>query len=211
MALQMKVIPVTPFRQNAAILWDDTNGEGVLTDVGGDTGRLWAEAEKCGVAPQAIWLTHGHLDHAGGVSHLCEQHPLPVFGPHQDDDFLLESLPQTTAQYHFPVSPAFTPSQWLHDQDTLKVGNHVFTVLHIPGHTPGHVVFYNAEYGLLIAGDVLFRESIGRTDFPRGNHAQLLEGIRTKLFTLPDETRVLPGHGAMTTIGYEKQHNPFLR
>lgn len=210
MALQMMVLPVTPFKQNAALLWDDVTAEAVLTDVGGEAeGLLGAAADK-NLNLQAIWLTHGHLDHAGGVVELRRHLPLPVLGPHQEDNYLLADLPQSTAQYRFPVSPAFEPDRWLNDGDSLKVGSYTFEVMHIPGHTPGHVVFYNALNGLLIAGDVLFRRSIGRTDFPRGNHAQLLEGIRTKLFTLPDDTRVLPGHGPMTTIGEEKQHNPYL-
>ncbi|MDF7676950.1 MBL fold metallo-hydrolase [Neisseriaceae bacterium ESL0693] len=210
MALQMRVLPVTPFKQNTALLWDDVTAEAVLTDAGGEAERLLAAVADKGLNLQAIWLTHGHLDHAGGVVDLCQKRPVPVLGPHKEDAYLLADLPQITAQYHFPVSPAFKPDRWLADGDVLHVGSHAFKVMHVPGHTPGHIVFYNAEHKLLIAGDVLFRHSIGRTDFPRGNHAQLLEGIRTKLLTLPDNTRVLPGHGPMTTIGEEKQHNPYL-
>ncbi|NUE81578.1 MBL fold metallo-hydrolase [Snodgrassella alvi] len=211
MALQIQVIPVTPFQQNAALLWDDVSREAVLTDVGGEAERLLSAVSQHQLKLQAIWLTHGHLDHASGVADLTEQQSVPVLGPHQSDDYWLQALPEITANYGFPVSKPLTPTRWLEDGDELSVGEHKFIVYHIPGHTPGHVVFYNQENNLLIAGDVLFRESIGRTDFPGGNHADLIHGIQSKLLTLPDSTRVLPGHGPMTTIGHEKLHNPYLR
>lgn len=211
MALQIQVIPVTPFRQNAALLWDDVSREAVLTDVGGEAERLLSAVSQHQLKLQAIWLTHGHLDHASGVADLTEQQSVPVLGPHQSDDYWLQALPEITANYGFPVSKPLTPTRWLNDGDELSVGEHKFIVYHIPGHTPGHVVFYNQENNLLIAGDVLFRESIGRTDFPGGNHADLIHGIQSKLLTLPDSTRVLPGHGPMTTIGHEKLHNLYLR
>lgn len=211
MALQIQVIPVTPFQQNAALLWDDVSREAVLTDVGGESERLLSAVSQHQLKLQAIWLTHGHLDHASGVADLTEQQSVPVLGPHQSDDYWLQALPEITANYGFPVSKPLTPTRWLNDGDELSVGEHKFIVYHIPGHTPGHVVFYNQENNLLIAGDVLFRESIGRTDFPGGNHADLIHGIQSKLLTLPDSTRVLPGHGPMTTIGHEKLHNLYLR
>lgn len=211
MALQIQVIPVTPFQQNAALLWDDASREAVLTDVGGESERLLSAVSQHQLKLQAIWLTHGHLDHASGVADLTEQQSVPVLGPHQSDDYWLQALPEITANYGFPVSKPLTPTRWLEDGDELTVGEHKFIVYHIPGHTPGHVVFYNQANNLLIAGDVLFRESIGRTDFPGGNHADLIHGIQSKLLTLPDSTRVLPGHGPMTTIGHEKLHNPYLR
>ena len=211
MALQIQVIPVTPFQQNAALLWDDVSREAVLTDVGGEAERLLSAVSQHQLKLQAIWLTHGHLDHASGVADLTKQQSVPVLGPHQSDDYWLQALPEITANYGFPVSKPLTPTRWLEDGDELSVGEHKFIVYHIPGHTPGHVVFYNQENNLLIAGDVLFRESIGRTDFPGGNHADLIHGIQSKLLTLPDSTRILPGHGPMTTIGHEKLHNPYLR
>lgn len=211
MALQIQVIPVTPFQQNAALLWDDVSREAVLTDVGGESERLLSAVSQHQLKLQAIWLTHGHLDHASGVADLTEQQSVPVLGPHQSDDYWLQALPEITANYGFPVSKALTPTRWLEDGDELSVGEHKFIVYHIPGHTPGHVVFYSQANNLLIAGDVLFHESIGRTDFPGGNHADLIHGIQSKLLTLPDSTRVLPGHGPMTTIGHEKLHNPYLR
>lgn len=211
MALQIQVIPVTPFQQNAALLWDDVSKEAVLTDVGGEAERLLSAVSQHQLKLQAIWLTHGHLDHASGVADLTEQQSVPVLGPHQSDDYWLQALPEITANYGFPVSKPLTPTRWLEDGDELSVGEHKFIVYHIPGHTPGHVVFYSQANNLLIAGDVLFCESVGRTDFPGGNHADLIHGIQSKLLTLPDSTRVLPGHGPMTTIGHEKLHNPYLR
>lgn len=210
MALNVQILPVTPFQQNAALLWDDVSKEAVLTDVGGEAERLLEAVETHQLNLKAIWLTHGHLDHASGVEELTTLHPVPVLGPHQADNYWLQALPEVTASYGFPISQPFIPTRWLKEGEALKVGEHTFIVFHIPGHTPGHVVFYSQANKLLIAGDVLFRESIGRTDFPGGNHSDLIRGIQEKLLSLPDDTRVLPGHGSMTTIGHEKQHNPFL-
>ena len=210
MSLKIQIMPVTPLQQNCSLIWDDETNEGVLTDVGGDVEHLLAAVDKLGVKLQAIWLTHGHVDHAGGVLALTKKHPLPVIGPHKDDQFWLDKLPQSTAQYGLPISPAFKPDRYLNEGEQLQVGAYTFDVLHIPGHTPGHVVFYCADVDLLVAGDVLFHESIGRTDFPRGNHADLIRNISTKLFVLPPETQVIPGHGRMTTIGNEVKHNTFF-
>lgn len=210
MALQIQIMPVTAFRQNCCLLWDDETMEAVLTDVGGDADFVWAEVQKLGVNVKEIWLTHGHLDHAGGVVDMRGKCRLQVIGPHREDEYLLQNLPMITAQYGFPVSPAFEPDAWLNEGESVNVGQYRFEVLHIPGHTPGHVVFYCAQENLLIGGDVLFYESIGRTDFERSNHADLVNNIREKLWRLPDETVVISGHGRSTTIGHEKQHNPFL-
>lgn len=210
MALNVQILPVTPFQQNAALLWDDVSKEAVLTDVGGEAERLLEAVETHQLNLKAIWLTHGHLDHASGVEELTTLQPVPVLGPHQADNYWLQALPDVTASYGFPISQPFIPTRWLKEGEALKVGEHTFIVFHISGHTPGHVVFYSQANKLLIAGDVLFRESIGRTDFPGGNHSDLIRGIQEKLLSLPDDTRVLPGHGPMTTIGHEKQHNPFL-
>lgn len=211
MALHCEIMAVTPFRQNCTLIWDDETDEAVLTDVGGDVPFVLAQVHKRGLALKAVWLTHGHLDHAGGVVALLEECDVPVLGPHEDDLFLLEQLPEITAQYGFPVSPSFVPARWLNEGDTLEVGNHTFQVLHIPGHTPGHVVFYCKDAELLIAGDVLFYGSVGRTDFPRGNHADLIRNITSKLLVLPEDTVVVAGHGRTTTVGHEKRHNPFLQ
>lgn len=210
MALQLEIMAVTPFRQNCSLLWDDATNEAVLIDVGGDVPFVLKQVADKKLKLKEIWLTHGHLDHAGGVVECVACHPVPVVGPHEEDEFLLQSLPQITASYGFPVSPPVKPTRWLVEGDKLAVGNYEFQVLHIPGHTPGHVVFYCASESLLIAGDVLFYETIGRTDFPKGNYEDLIYNIRSKLLILPDETQVIPGHGRLTTIMHEKQHNPFL-
>lgn len=210
MSLQLEIFPVTPFQQNCTLLWDDQTREAVFIDVGGEAERLLAAAAGRGLNPVGIWLTHGHVDHVGGVADMRARSALPVDGPHADDAFWLDSLPDVTAAYGFPPSPAIRPDRWLGEGDTLKLGAYRFDVLHIPGHTPGHVVFYCAAEQLLIAGDVLFHESVGRTDFPRSSHTDLIRNIRDKLLVLPDDTCVLPGHGPMTTIGHERRHNPFL-
>lgn len=208
--LNFTVIPVTPLRQNATLLWDDATNEAVLTDVGGDVDVLLAAVQERGLNLQAVWLTHGHIDHVSGVPDLLTRCTVPIFGPQIEDRFWLQALPQIASNYGFASVPTFTPTHWLTHGDTLSVGQYSFLAMHIPGHTPGSMVFYCEAASLLIAGDVLFLESIGRTDFPRGDHAALLRNIREQLFTLPENTRVITGHGALTTIGHEKNHNPFF-
>lgn len=211
MALNIQLLSVTPFRQNCLLLWDDETRQAVITDLGGDVDLVRQEAEKLSLNIQAIWLTHGHLDHVAGVSEWQKQHHTPIFGPHQNDAFLLQQLPDITTHFGWPCAAAFSPTRYLNDGDKLTVGRYEFEVLHVFGHTPGHIVFYCASESLLIAGDVLFFESIGRTDFERSNHDDLLRNIRQKLYTLPENTVVIPGHGRHTTIGHEKRHNPFVR
>lgn len=211
MPLNLDILTVTPFRQNCTLLWCGDTRQAVLVDPGGDTDFLWQAVAHHGLTLTALWLTHGHLDHAAGVPALKARADVPVLGPHRDDEFLLQALPHSTASYGFPVCPAFTPEHWLEEGMEVSVGRHRFQVLHIPGHSPGHIVFYNAEHQLLIAGDTLFHESIGRTDFPRSSHQDLTDNIRRKLYTLPDSVKVLPGHGRHTSIGHEKRHNPYVR
>lgn len=215
MSLNIRIFPVTPYEQNCSLLWDDETNEAVLVDVGGEAKRLWAFIQEMNLNLKEIWLTHGHLDHVGGVVEMGElSNHVPVIGPHEEDLFLLEDLPNKTREYAkhgFEFSPSFIPTRWLNEGDKLTVGQYAFDVLHIPGHTPGHVVFYCAREKLLIAGDVLFKESVGRTDFPRGNTQDLLNGIREKLYVLPDDVLVVAGHRETTTIGHEKQFNPYVR
>ena len=214
MALNIKIIPVTPYEQNCTLLWDDETNEAVLTDLGGNAAEIWHIIQKKHLNLKEIWLTHGHLDHVGGVVAMRELTDTPVIGPHCDDLFLLEDLSNKTreyAKYGFEFSTNFLPTRWLNEGEVLSVGQYEFSVLHIPGHTPGHVVFYCEREKLLIAGDVLFKESIGRTDFPRGNKQDLHHGIRTKLYRLPENVVVIPGHRETTTIGHEKIYNPYVR
>ena len=208
--LRYEIIPVTHFEQNCSLLWCDQTQEAALIDPGGDMPKLQAAIAAKNLQLKAIWITHGHLDHAGAAAPLAAQYGVPIIGPHPADQFWLDGMPMQAQMFGFPPAQSLTPTRWLQDGDTVQIGQCSLLVRHTPGHTPGHVVFYCAEVKLLIAGDVLFYESIGRTDFPRSNHQDLVDHIRRKLFTLPDDTTVVSGHGRLTTIGHEKQHNPFL-
>ena len=208
--LQVKIVPVTAFAQNCSILWDSESKEAILIDAGGDAAVLKKEVEALGLKVKALWLTHGHLDHAGAVGELAETCQIPVIGPHKEDQFWLEMIQEVSARYGFPIPQPVKVDQWLEGGEVLKLGDDEFEVRFAPGHTPGHVMFYNAKHGLLWTGDVLFKGSIGRTDFPKGNHQQLLDSIQRECFSLPDETQFISGHGPISTIGYEKQFNPFV-
>lgn len=211
MSLLYHVIPVTPFAQNATILWCSDTCQAAIVDAGGDIDELSQWISQQGLTLEKLLLTHGHIDHAGGAAELAQAHAVQIEGPQQAERFWLDQLPEQGKMFGFPPSPPLTPDRWLQDGDTVTVGRETLQVLHCPGHTPGHVVFYSPTAKLLIAGDVLFQRSIGRTDFPMGNHQQLLDAIKTKLFVLPEDTVVLPGHGPLTTIGDEKRYNPFVQ
>lgn len=208
--LQVKIVPVTAFQQNCSILWDSDTKEAVLIDAGGYAAILKKEVEDLGLKVKALWLTHGHLDHAGAVGELAETWKIPVIGPHKEDQFWLDMIQDVSARYGFPIPQPINVDQWLEGGEVLKLGDDEFEVRFAPGHTPGHVMFYNAKHGVLWTGDVLFKGSIGRTDFPKGNHQQLLDSIQRECFSLPDETQFISGHGPISTIGYEKKFNPFV-
>ncbi len=208
--MNVVVIPVTPFAQNCSLIWDPATMEGALVDPGGDVEKIQQAVASHGVSIKKIILTHGHLDHVGGTLAVAKHYNAPIVGPHTGDKFWLDALMQQSQMFGFPPSTPFTPDQWLNEGDTISVGNLTLDVLHCPGHTPGHVALVEHTSNQVIVGDILFAGSIGRTDFPQGNHAQLLEAIRTKLFTLPDEMKVYPGHGPTTTIGKERTTNPFV-
>lgn len=208
--MRYEIIPVTPFEQNCTILICPETRAAALVDPGGDVELLLAALARLQVTPEKLLLTHGHLDHVGGTAALARRLGVPVIGPHRDDEFLLAGLPQQAQMFGFPPHAPLTTDQWLNAGDTVTVGAQTLEVLHCPGHTPGHVVFFHRPSRLALVGDVLFAGSIGRTDFPRGNHADLLRSIRTVLFPLGDDVAFIPGHGPMSTFGEERRHNPFV-
>lgn len=210
MALQFQIVPVTAFEQNCSILWCDETMEAVVVDPGGDQHKIESALNTLGVKLTAVWLTHCHIDHAGATADVAQTFSIPIVGPQKQEQFWIDMLPQQSAMFGFPQVNMFTPDHWLEQDDTVQVGNQILSVKHCPGHTPGHVVFYSDSAQLVVVGDVLFNGGIGRTDFPKGDHQTLLDAIKEQLFTLPDETRFIPGHGPMSTIGHEKQTNPFV-
>jgi len=181
-----------------------------IVDPGGELERLMHEVDTLGVTLEKILVTHAHIDHAGGVDELAKQTGLPVEGPHREDQFWIDLLAEQGAMFGIPNSSPFSPDRWLDDEDVVTVGNVKLEVRHCPGHTPGHVIFFDAESNIAIVGDVLFQGSIGRTDFPRGDHATLIDSIRNRLWPLGDEVRFVPGHGPTSTFGYERKTNPFV-
>ena len=207
--LQATIIPVTPLEQNCTLLWCTKTMRGALVDPGGDTDRLKAAVAQHGVTVEKILLTHGHIDHCGSAGILAAELGVPIEGPHEDDRFWIERLAEDGARYGV-IGQSFTPDRWLVDGDTATVGELTFAVRHCPGHTPGHVVFHHAPSKLALVGDVLFKGSIGRTDFPRGNHQDLLDAIAQKLWPMGDDTAFVPGHGPMSTFGHERATNPFV-
>lgn len=208
--MEIRIIPVTPLQQNTSLIWNNQTKEGVFVDPGGETDRLMAAVEQFGVKIVKIWLTHGHLDHAGAAAEIRERTGAPIEGPHEDDQWLLDDIEAQGAKYGITGGRNVTPDRYLKEGDTLTLGDMVFGVTHCPGHTPGHVVIYQREGKIAFVGDVLFRGSIGRTDFPKGNHQQLLEAIVNNLWPLGDDMRFVPGHGPMSTFGQERQDNPFV-
>lgn len=208
--LRCEIIPVTPFQQNCSLIWDSSTMRGALVDAGGEIERLLERVTHHGVALEKLLVTHGHLDHASAVADLAERLKLPVEGPHEDDQFWIDLIPMQAQQFGFPPARAFTPDRWLNHGDTVTVGSLSFDVIHCPGHTPGHVVLHQPIAKLAFVGDVLFQGSIGRTDFPRGNHADLIRSIRERLFPLGDDIEFVPGHGPTSSFGHERRFNPFV-
>lgn len=209
--LRYVTVPVTPFQQNCSIVYDETTREAAVIDPGGDLDRLLAAVERLGLKLTQIWLTHAHIDHAGGTAALAEKLQLPIVGPHRADQFWIDMLPQQSVMFGFPKSALFTPTRWLEDGDTVELAGHVLNVRHCPGHTPGHVVFHSPEMKRAFVGDVLFAGSIGRTDFPQGDHATLIDSITQRLWPMGDDTVFIPGHGPESTFGEERRSNPYVR
>ena len=209
-----QTIPVTAFEQNCSLLWDDATPAphvAAVIDPGGDLERVLAEAERLNLKISQIWLTHGHIDHAGGAGALAQQLAIPIIGPHPGDADWIAGLPQQSAMFGLPPAQSFTPTRWLADGDTLELAGHSIAVRHCPGHTRGHVVFHAPEISRAFVGDVLFAGSIGRTDLMGGNHDQLIDSIRTRLWPMGDATVFIPGHGPESTFGDERRNNPYVR
>jgi glyoxylase-like metal-dependent hydrolase (beta-lactamase superfamily II) len=206
------IIPVTPFEQNCTLLWCEETKKAAVFDPGGNVERILKAIGQAGVTVDTILLTHGHIDHAGGAASLKESlDGVPVVGPHEADLFLLQHLEDQGRAYGIPGVRNVTPDRWLAEGDTVSVGNVAFDILHCPGHSPGSVVFVNREQRFAVMGDVLFQGSIGRTDLPGGSHETLLRSIADKVLPLGDDVTFICGHGPASTIGQERQTNPFLQ
>lgn len=208
--MKITLIPVTPFEQNCSLLVCERTRRAAVVDPGGDLDVIAGEIERQGVTLEKVFLTHGHLDHCAGARVLAERYGVRLEGPHEADRFWIEQLATQSARFGFPPAQPFEPDRWLVDGDTVQFGDVTLDVLHCPGHTPGHVVFFSRADRLAIVGDVLFNGSIGRTDFPRGNHADLIRAIREKLWPLGNDVTFVPGHGPVSTFGHERQTNPFV-
>ncbi|MBQ4832318.1 MBL fold metallo-hydrolase [Pseudoalteromonas sp. MMG010] len=203
-------VPVTPFAQNCRIIVCKKTNKAVIVDPGGDVDKITAQVASHRVEIQAIWLTHGHLDHVGVADILCKTYDVDILGPHKDEHFWFENLPMQAQMFGFAAKAPFYPTKYLNDLDSVKVGELEFLVKHCPGHTPGHIVFYQEQQQCVIVGDVIFKGAIGRTDFPQGNTEQLLTSIKQQIMCLPDKTIIMAGHGLNTTVGDEKSTNPFI-
>ncbi len=207
--LRAAIIPVTPLQQNCTLLWCTETMRGAFVDPGGDLPRLKAAADQSGAIIEKILLTHGHIDHCGSAGIFAAELGVPIEGPHEDDLFWIAQLEQDGARYGITGKP-FAPDRWLVDGDQVHVGKLTFDVRHCPGHTPGHVVFHHPASRLALVGDVLFKGSVGRSDFPRGDQQQLVRSITTRLWPMGDDTAFVPGHGPMSTFGHERATNPFV-
>jgi hydroxyacylglutathione hydrolase len=208
--MQYQIIPVTPFQQNCTLWWCDETRKAAVVDPGGDVSLIQNAIKKAGVIVEKILLTHGHLDHVGATGDLAQLLEVPIIGPHKGDQYWIDGLDKQSAMFGFPIVTHFQPDLWLDHGNTVTVGKQTLEVLHCPGHTPGHVVFFHRASGVAQVGDVLFNGSIGRTDFPGGNHADLIASIKERLFPLGDDVVFIPGHGPTSTLGYERESNPFV-
>ncbi|WNN49813.1 MBL fold metallo-hydrolase [Siccibacter colletis] len=205
------IIPVTAFAQNCSLIWCEETQQAALVDPGGDAARIKQEVAGKPVTVTQILLTHGHLDHVGAAAELAQHYNVPVIGPQKEDEFWLQGLPDQSRMFGLEECQPLTPDRWLEEGDSVALGNITLEVLHCPGHTPGHIVFFDRASRLLVSGDVVFKSGVGRSDFPRGDHGQLIDAIKRKLLPLGDDVTFIPGHGPMSTLGYERLHNPFLQ
>lgn len=209
--MKYHLIPVTAFSQNCSVIWCSKTLQAAIVDPGGEAEKIIAEVAALGVTVSQILLTHGHLDHVGAAAQVAKHFNAPIIGPQKEDLFLLESLPTQSRMFGLEDCSPLTPDTWLEEGDEVSVGEERLTVLHCPGHTPGHIVFINEKSRLAVSGDVIFRGGVGRSDFPRGDHQVLIHSIKTKLLPLGDDMAFIPGHGPMSDIGHERKTNPFLQ
>ncbi|PLW68354.1 MBL fold metallo-hydrolase [Pseudohalioglobus lutimaris] len=210
MSIQCTIVPVTPYQQNCSVIKCQATGKAAIVDPGGDVERILEAVAKMEATVEKIILTHAHMDHCAAADVIRQQLKVPIEGPHKADEFWLEKLPEWCQMSGFPHADAFVPDRWLDDNETVSVGAQTLQVVHCPGHTPGHVVFYYQPQNVAWVGDVIFQGSIGRTDFPKGNHDDLVASIREKLFPLGDDITFIPGHGPTSTFGQERRSNPFV-
>ena len=208
---RVAIVPVTPFQQNCAIVFSDETKRGAVVDPGGDVSLILDAIKQTGVSIEKILITHGHIDHAGGAAELREKLGVTIEGPNKEDDFLLQSLPETGLQYDITDARVVTPDRWLSEGDVVEVAGFTFRIVEAPGHSPGSVVFFNAEQRFAFMGDVLFKGSVGRTDLRRSNHEHLMQAIKTKILPMGDDVVFLPGHGPASRIGDERVSNPFIQ
>ena len=208
--MNIEIIPVTAFQQNCSLIWDDEKNAAII-DPGGEAEKLIGRIEELGLNLEAILLTHAHLDHVGAAEQVKQHFGVEIWGPQEEDRFLFDSLPEQSQRFGLPNIEAFLPDRWLHEGETIHAGGGIFEILHLPGHTPGHIGFIEKQKKAAFTGDVLFQGSIGRTDLPGGNYTQLISAIREKLFKLNGDMIIIAGHGPYTTIEHEKTNNPFLK
>ena len=208
---RIAIVPVTPFQQNCSIVFNDETKKGAVVDPGGDVALILEAIKQTGVTIEKILITHGHIDHAGGAAELREKLGVQIEGPNKEDDFLLQDLPKTGAQYGMRDARVVTPDRWLVEGDVVEVAGFTFRIIEAPGHSPGSVVFFNEAERFAFMGDVLFKGSVGRTDLRRSNHQHLMDAIKTKILPLGDDVMFLPGHGEASNIGDERRSNPFIQ
>ncbi|MBN3218591.1 MBL fold metallo-hydrolase [Pectobacterium polaris] len=209
--MKYQIVPVTAFSQNCTLLWCEKTNEAAIVDPGGDAEKIKRAVADAGISVKQILLTHGHLDHVGAAAELAEYYQVAIIGPQIEDAFWLEGLPAQSRMFGLEECASLTPSRWLQEGDEVSVGETTLVVFHCPGHTPGHIVFFDAESRLAQVGDVIFNGGVGRTDFPQGDHQALIASIKNKLLPLGDDVTFIPGHGPMSTLGHERKTNPFLR
>lgn len=208
--MQYNIVPVTQFKQNCTLLWCEKSKEAAIVDPGGDAAAIIQAVTDLGIKVTQVLLTHGHLDHVGAAAQIAQHFDVPIYGPHKDDKFWLDMLPKQSQMFGLTLCQPLLPTCWLAEGDKITVGDEQLSVFHCPGHTPGHIVFFCTDSRLAQVGDVLFRGSVGRTDFPQGNYQDLVNSIKQKLWPFGDDVTFIPGHGPISTIGEERKNNPFV-